>query len=341
VKTLKIGIVGAGIMGQLHAQVYRSHPQCELVAVCDYSPEKAQAFAERFAVPQMFASHQAMLAGADLDMVAVCTPDSAHAGPAIDAANAGKHVLTEKPLAVSVADAEAMIEAARRNGIKMMAQFSHRWLPAYRQTRDLLAQGKLGDPVMAYARKNDRIFVPTQMLGWAGRTSPAWFLSSHDIDLVCWYFASAPVEVYASAVRKVLVARGIDTPDAVQSQVRFANGAVATFEACWIYPDTFPTMTDSFIELITTDCVIHLDRKREQIEVSTAESFQYPRNLLAYAYEDGELHGAVELSLKHFIRCVLEDREPLVTLESSLTVTRILDAIQRSIDLGAPVRLES
>ena len=87
--------------------------------------------------------------------------------------------------------------------------------------------------------------------------------------------------------------------------------------------------------------VIHLDRKREQIEVSTVNGFQYPRNLLGYAYEGSEIHGAVPLSIHHFVKCVLLDREPLVTLESSLRVTRILDAIQRSIDLGAPVRLES
>ncbi len=87
--------------------------------------------------------------------------------------------------------------------------------------------------------------------------------------------------------------------------------------------------------------VIHLDRKREQIEVSTVNGFQYPRNLLGYAYEGAEIHGAVPLSIHHFVKCVLLDREPLVTLESSLRVTRILDAIQRSIDLGAPVRLES
>jgi predicted dehydrogenase len=179
------------------------------------------------------------------------------------------------------------------------------------------------------------------MLGWADRSSPSWFLSSHDIDLVCWYFGVDPQEVYANAVRKVLVNQGVDTPDAIQAQVRFVDGAVATFEACWTYPNTFPTMTDSFLEIITTGAVIHLDRKREQIEVSTDQGFQYPRNLLGYVYEEGEMHGAVPLSVHHFIKCVLEDREPLVTLDSSLRVTRILDAIQRSIDLGAPVTLES
>jgi predicted dehydrogenase len=338
-KKLRIGVVGAGIMGESHAQVYRNHPQCELVAVSDLNLERATAFAAKFGGLQHYPTCEEMLEGTEVDVVSVCTPDFAHMPPALFAANAGKHVLIEKPLAVTVPDAEALINAAQANKIKMMAQFSHRWVPAYRQAKDLLSKPDAGEPVLAYTRKNDHIFVPTHMIGWAAKTTPTWFLSSHDIDLVCWFFDSKPVTVYASAIKKVLVSRGIDTPDAIQAQVRFANGAAATFEACWIYPDTFPTMVDSFIEVITTGMVIHLDRKREQIEVSTEKSYQYPRNLLSYPYENGEFHGAVPLSINHFIRCILEDDQPLVTLESSLQVTRILDAIQRSIETNSVIQL--
>jgi predicted dehydrogenase len=336
---LRIGIVAAGIMGEMHAKIYSRHPACELVAVADHNLDRARALAGKFNIPAVFASYQEMLAGAEVDVVSVCTPDFAHAEVTIAAANAGKHVLVEKPLAMSVAEVEAVRAAAHQNRVKVMTQFSHRWVPAYSQTKDLLSKGDLGTPVLAYARKNNPIFVPTEMIGWAGQTTPSWFLSSHDIDLVCWWFGSEPEEVYANAVRKVLASRGINTPDAIQAQVRFADEAVATFEACWIYPNTFPSMPDSFIEVITTGAAIHLDRKREQIEISTAAAFKYPRNLLAYTFGDGEVHGAVPLSLNHFIKCVLEDREPMITLESSLRVTRILEGIHRSIEARAPIRL--
>jgi predicted dehydrogenase len=338
-KTLRVGIVAAGIMGELHAKIYRAHPRCQVVAIADANMDRTRALAAKLNIPQAFATCQDMLDRAEVDVVSVCTPDFAHAVPAIAAIEAGKHVLIEKPLAVTVEDAQAIIGAAERQRVKVMTQFSHRWVPAYQQTKGLLAAGELGQPVLAYARKNNPIFVPTEMIRWADRTTPAWFLSSHDIDLIGWYFEAEPEEVYANDVRKVLVARGIDTPDAIQAQVRFDNGAVATFEACWTYPNTFPSMPDSFVEVITTAAAIHLDRKREQIEISTAKAFQYPRNLLALTYLDGEVHGAVPLSLHHFITCVLEDREPLVTLASSLRVTRILDAIQRSIETRAPIRL--
>jgi len=337
---LRIGVVGAGIMGQWHARVYRDDPRCEVVAVSDLNGNRADEFAQEFSISSVFETHGDMLDKTELDAVSVCTPDFAHAGPAVDAAEAGKHVLIEKPLAVSVQDAEVIIETVRRKGVTAMAQFSHRWIPSYRKAKHLLAGGALGEPVMAYARKNDRIYVPTKMIGWADRTTPCWFLSSHDIDLVCWLFESVPVEVYANAVSKVLVSRGVNTPDAVQAQVRFADGAVATFESCWIYPDTFPTMTDSFIEVITTGSVVHLDRKQEQVEISTEQEYSYPRNLLFLEYEDGVTQGAVPLAIRHFVTCVLEGREPLVDLESSLVVTRILDAAQRSIDAAGPVSIK-
>jgi predicted dehydrogenase len=123
------------------------------------------------------------------------------------------------------------------------------------------------------------------------------------------------------------------------AQVRFADGAIATFEACWTYLNTWPTLPDSFIEIVTTNSVIHMDRKRERIELSTPKGFQYPRNLLTTVYEDDKLHGAVPLSIYHFIMCVLLDREPPVTLESPLRVTRILEAIQQSIDQKAVVKI--
>jgi predicted dehydrogenase len=88
--------------------------------------------------------------------------------------------------------------------------------------------------------------------------------------------AGRHVLVYASAVDGRLRELGVDTPDAIQAQCRFRGGAVATFESCWTYPDTFPTMTDSFVEVVGERGVIHLDRKCEQIEIATDERYEYP-----------------------------------------------------------------
>jgi predicted dehydrogenase len=179
------------------------------------------------------------------------------------------------------------------------------------------------------------------MLSWASSTSPAWFLSSHDIDLVCWFLGDDPAtEVYATAVRGVLRRRGIDTEDAIQAQVRFVSGAVATFESCWIYPDTFPSMTDSFIEVVGEEGMVHLDRKDDQLEIASTRGFDCPRTSIMPILH-GVQHGALAAMMSHVIGCVANGAKPLVTLRSSRHVTAILDAIHRSLADGGAVKVLS
>jgi predicted dehydrogenase len=337
-ETLRFGIVGSGIMAKAHAASLAAYHRSSVVAWAGPSAEAAEL--QQFGPASVYRDVEELVADANVDAILVATPDWVHTAPALAALAAGKPVLIEKPLAITGSDARAILEAQRNSGVKAMTLFNHRWVPAYWQAKERTSNGAVGEPVLAYARKNDTIEVPTEMISWAAKTTPSWFLSSHDIDLVCWYFDATPVEVYANEVRKVLVARGIDTPDAIQAQVRFANGAVATFEACWTYPNTFPTMTDSFIELIFAGAAIHLDRKREQIEIATEQRFEYPRNLLINKV-GGRPSGSTYAAVSHFVDAVLDGFEPLVTLESSVRVTEVLEAIHRSCVEGAPVRIET
>lgn len=320
-------------MGRAHASVVREYHRSEVVAIASGRRASAEALAASCPAARVYASYQDLLAAPEVDLVCVATPDHLHAEVVVAAAQAGKQIIIEKPFTTAVEDADRAVAAVRQAGVKAMTLFNHRWVPAYAQARERIAAGEIGVPVLGYARKNDWIYVPTEMLDWASSTTAAWFLSSHDLDLLCWFFDDRAVEVYATAVSRVLAARGVDTPDAIQAQVRFRGGAVVTVEACWIYPNTFPTMTDSFVEVIGTAGVIHLDRKREQIEIATAERFSYPRNLLN-ATIHGRPRGAVRDAITHMIDCVLDNLEPLVTLESSRHVTAILAAIHESVATG-------
>jgi predicted dehydrogenase len=334
---IRFGIVGTGIMARVHAAALTSYHRSSVVAWAGSAAATADLSA--FGEARKYATVAELVQDDEVDAVLIATPDFAHTEPALAAIAAGKHVLIEKPLASSLEDARAIEAAVDAAGVRAMTLYNHRWVPAYWQAKQRIAGADTGEPVLAYARKNDTIEVPTEMISWAAKTTPAWFLSSHDIDLVCWYFDSEPVEVYATAVSKVLTARGIATPDAIQSQVRFANGAVATFEACWTYPNTFPTMTDSFVELIFERAVLHLDRKREQLEIATDAKFEYPRNLLVNNV-GGRPSGSAAAAVWHFVDAVLDDSELLISIASSVRVTRILDAVHRSCAQQGPVRLE-
>jgi predicted dehydrogenase len=331
---VRIGVVGTGTMGAAYAADLAAHPGAEIAGVTSRTGESARRVGEQVGC-RVFADVRELVTDPDVDAVVVATPDDVHAEIAVAAARAGKAVLIEKPLTTSAQDARAVVEAVRSAGVVASVLFNHRWVPAYAQAHERILAGDLGSPVVAYARKNDRIFVPTKMINWADRTTPAWFLSSHDIDLVTWLFDDAPVEVFATAVHGKLRGLGIDTPDAMQAQVRYASGAVATFESCWVYPDTFPTMVDSFVEVVGSDGVIHLDRKNEQIEIATTHEFSYPRNLLQRKVH-GVSAGAVRDCLWHFVECVATGSEPLVTIESAATTTAVLEALHASARSGEP-----
>ncbi|PWU45073.1 gfo/Idh/MocA family oxidoreductase [Micromonospora sp. S4605] len=331
---LGVGIIGAGIMGRVHAEILADHPATRVVAVTS----RTRASAEKLAGDHGARVHPdpaALVADPDVDIVVVATPDHLHAAMVCAAAEAGKNVLVEKPFTTDPAEADQAVAAVRRAGVKAMTLFNHRWVPAYAQAQARIAAGDIGRPRLAYARKNDTRHVPIRMIPWAEGTTCAWFLSSHDIDLVCWMFDDEVETVYASAVDGVLRGLGVDTPDAIQAQCRFRGGGVATFESCWTYPDTFPTMTDSFVEIVGERGVIHLDRKCEQIEIATEDAYQYPRNLLVRTVH-GVPAGAVRDAIWHLVDAVRHDREPLVTLESSRHVTAVLTAVHRSIASGRP-----
>lgn len=334
---VRIGLIGLGIMGELYAKIYSAHSLARLVAVSSRKRSKVDEFSARFAA-QGYTDYREMIEHAELDAVVIATPDHAHYESAHMALSAGKHVLIEKPITTSVHEADALLRLAAKLQLKIQVTFNHRWLPPYYEARTTIQKGDIGTPLAAFARKNDTIYVPTEMISWAAETTPAWFLSSHDIDLVRWFFSSEPVEARAWGRKEVLEAKGISTYDLIHAQVKFANGAIATFESSWIYPNTFPTIVDSFVEVMGTEGHIHLDRKRESIEVSTPRSFTYPKNFISQDIF-GRLRGAFPACLEDFLHAVLNDTEPHVTGYDGRQVTAALEAIHASLASDKTVKI--
>jgi predicted dehydrogenase len=333
VQKTRIGIIGLGIMGEQYVRIYQSHPYAEVVAIASRRPERAAEVAAKYGAPRACADWREITAAPDIDAICVATPDDLHFAPAKEAIAHDKHVLIEKPMTTSLAEADELVDLAAKQNVKVQVAFNHRWLASYYQGHTAIEKGSIGQPLAAYARKNDTIFVPTEYINWAAQTTPAWFLSCHDIDLVRWFLRSEPVEARAWGVKKVLAARGIDTYDTIQAQVRFESGAIATFESGWIYPNTFPTMVDSFVEVLGEHGHLHFDRKRESIEISTPAAFSYPKTFLT-AEIFGTLRGAFPSCLDDFVRCIREDIQPLVGVRDGRQVTAALDAIHQSLRTG-------
>lgn len=331
---VRIGVIGLGIMGELYVKIYAAHPLARVVAVSSRRQSRVDEIKAKFGVEAGYTDYRKMLERNDLDAVVVATPDAHHFIPARDVLLSGRHAFVEKPFTTSLREADELIRISKEMGLKIQVAFNHRWLAPYHQAKTEIAKGEIGVPLAGYARKNDTIYVATEYINWAGETTPAWFLSSHDIDLMRWFLNSEPVEARAWGRKLVLEARGIPTYDIIQSQVRFASGAFATFEAAWVYPNTFPSIVDSFVEVVGGAGHIHLDRKRESIEVSTEKNFSYPKGFLNLEVF-GHMRGAFASCLEDFLYAVLEDTVPHVTAFDGRQVTATLEAIHRSLESGA------
>jgi predicted dehydrogenase len=338
-KNVRIGVVGLGIMGQQYVRIYQAHPLAEVTCVCNPGRRRLDEVGDRFGVSARYADFAEMLRNPELDAVCVATPDFAHYEYVKAALSAGKHVLCEKPFTTSLNQADDLIALSKaRPELKLQVAFNHRWLNSYYHGYAAIRNGSIGEPIAGFARKNDTIWVSTQMMNWAAQTTPLHFLGSHDIDLMRWFFGAEPVEVHAYGAKKVLAARGINTYDLIQAQVRFDSGQFATFESAWIYPDSFPTIVDSFVEVIGASGHLHFDRKRESIELSTAEKFTYPKTSLSHE-TFGKLRGAFVECLSDFLDAILTNSEPRVTAFDGRQVTAVLDAAMRSLETGETARV--
>lgn len=330
---VRIGVIGLGIMGELYVRIYAAHPLARVVAVSSRRQSRVDEIKAQYGVESGYTDYRQMLERPDLDAVVVATPDADHYAPARAALESGKHVFVEKPFTTSIAEADDLIRIANSRGLKIQVAFNHRWLSPYQQAKTAIAKGEIGEPLAGFARKNDTIYVATEYIGWAGQTTPAWFLSSHDIDLMRWFLDSEPTEARAWGRKSVLAARGIPTYDIIQAQVMFASGAFATFESAWVYPNTFPSIVDSFVEVVGGAGHVHMDRKCESVEVSTAKNFSYPKGFLNLEIF-GRLRGAFPSCLEDFLYALIDDTAPRVTGFDGRQVTAALEAIHRSLESG-------
>ncbi|MHC4563173.1 MAG: Gfo/Idh/MocA family protein [Planctomycetota bacterium] len=346
-KQVRVGVIGAGNWGTAHIRAYSQHASAELAAICDIDEGRARQVAEQWGVAGVYASADEMLAGEELDAVSVTTPDAAHADIVIACAEAGKHILCEKPLATTVDQCQAMIAAARGADVHLMVDWHNRWNPPFHEAWKTIKAGELGDVRYVYYRLNDAIYVPTKMLPWAGESSVMLFLGSHALDTVCWLMPGQPTRVSCRRQEGVLKSMGINTADMYVTVVDFDDGAAAVIENSWILPQSSPALIDHRAEIIGTQGAIYLDPQHCAPIAKYTEHTPagFPNASLPDMFVTPEVHGrqvgfAVE-SIYHFIECVRDGKQPLTSGEDGLLNTRLILAAEASADeLGSPVAIE-
>jgi len=335
---LNVAVVGYGIFGELHASTYANYHLSELVAVCDINELRAMDAAKRFGCKSV-TSVEEIADDPDIQAVSVVVPDFAHLEPCKILARAGKHILVEKPLATTVADAEAIAEAVNAAGVTCMVDFHNRYNPPFVAVKQKLASGEIGKPQMMLASLGDRIEVAEEWLSWSAKTGPEWFLGSHVVDLACWLFDDYPTSVFAEGRKDVLAGRGIDCYDAMQMHLSFASG-MATLQTSWTIPPGWPTVCDFSMSLQATEGRADVRLADQGLTIANARGhFEWPF-LIGATPVGQEEFGFCQLPIRDFVRAVLDDRPSPIPIEAGVKNVKIIAAARQSAESHAVVELK-
>ncbi len=333
-----MGLIGAGTWGRAHASLYSEDHRVEFSAVCDVNEGKAAALAGEFGLPadRVFADHRAMLRCAALDAVAIVTPDFAHAAAAIDCANAGKHLLIEKPIATTREDALAIRQAVHQNGVRAMVDFHNRWNPPFALMKERVDAGEIGAPVHAYCRLNDIRWVATDLLPWAAQSSILWFLGSHSLDTLRWVFRDEVRRVYALSRSGILASLGVDTVDVYQTLLEFRNGGIATMENGWITPNGNLNINDFKFNVMGEHGMFSIDQSGNNLIQMTTDRTSVP-DVLVNNFVHGRAAGFAYQSIRDFVDRLLDGKPFGVSVDDAVNVTFTLCAVLESARLRQPV----
>jgi len=355
-KKVGVGVIGCGDIGELHARIYSEVPQANLVGVADIIESKAEYVAKKYGASTWCTDYTKLLKNEDLDLVSICTPEPLHREPAVAAAEAGKHILVEKPLATTLEDCDAIIKAAKKSGVILATGFENRFVPDFVKVKQYVQSGALGETLMSYARMNVSRNT-ARMVG--SRVTKDKFGGEileegiHIIDTVLWWINDKVTKVYAECVAKLMVKENPNVEDIWLVTVRFKHGAVALIESMWIMPETWnpwskPTEwlkwgCDFRFEIVGTDGAVYLDLFPTRLYAVDKEGWKFPFVWETYLPDlYGRIEGGLKMELAHLVECIAEGKRPMnATGEDGRAATQVALAAMKSAENGTPINVDS
>jgi UDP-N-acetylglucosamine 3-dehydrogenase len=328
---IKHGIIGLGWFGEYHGDALAGLPNVELYALCTRNETRLKELGHKFGVKNLYTDYRAMLADPQLDSVSITTMWDQHRDPTLAAIAAGKHVFLEKPMASTVADCRAIVEAARKSDKYFMVGHIVRFNPRYAAVKREIAAGKIGKIVSIYARRNVPVSIGAQVLPKIG---PIIGDGVHDTDIMLWYTGARIETAYA----QTLNVHGHKYPDVGWTMYRFDSGAIGILENVWCMPDHKGYFPDERMEIIGTEGGVYLQETYPALSVVTREGAYTPDPTYWPEIRPGVRGGALAEELNYFITCILDRTPPtIITPEESMAAVQACLAAEASAASGKVV----
>jgi len=354
---LRIGIIGCGgIANGKHMPSLAVLPDVEMVAFCDLIEERAQRAAKDYGIEgaQIYTDYRRLLEDKSIDIIHVLTPNRSHAEISIDALHAGKHVMCEKPMAKTAADARRMVEAAKATGKKLTIGYQHRHKAESTYLKNVIERGDLGDIYYAKALAVRRRGTPNWgvfLNEYEQGGGPLIDIGTHSLDLTLFLMNNYKPRMVVGTKYKKLLNPNCANPwgpwdekehtleDSAFGFIIMENGATINLEASWALNTCEPIPEGSVVlcgdkagAQIKNDAVtINKDELGHLVEISPKMSAK------GVAFYDGIAQTPPIIEARRWINAVKDGTDPLVLPEQACVVSELLEAIYTSAKTGEPV----
>ena len=330
-KQLKVGVIGLGRFGILHANIYSRLPHTDLVAVCSRSSERVEEVANACNARTKYTDWRDVVQDPEVDAVSIVTETSRHTEIACEAIARGKHILMEKPLAANLADAHKVLDAAEKAKIIFMVGYILRFDNRHALVKERISRGELGEIASIYARRN----VARTLFETYNAVNPFAEAGIHDVDLAGWYLDDRVKSVYA--VKRHM--QNPEAPDVCWAVLTFSKGAVCVIEQIWLVPDKAPWGGDIHLEVIGTKGTIKVRDPSNAMSIWTDDGVEHPDTQL-WPTLYGNTAGDLKEELSYFADCVLQGRQPtIVPPGKDIEILKVCAAITESCETGIVVNL--
>ena len=310
--------------------------------LAEIKPERLAEVAKATGAKTAVADYRELLGIAEIEALYVsATPETTHFPMARDCLAAGKHVFLEKPIALTLAEADELIALARDRKLKFTIGYSQRFNPKFAYVRKSVRDGTIGRPVSALVSRHITRNLGKKISGRI-KLSPAAMEATHDLDFVLWCLEPAkPVRVYSQvnygAMRE---ASGGDVPDTQWITVTMDSGVSFVIGAGWSLPPGYPNFSTTWIEFVGTEGAVMVDDSHRDVVLNTmAKGMVLPMSTMPGEAVDHTYAGPMAAETVHFLEAVALDRPVLVTPEHARMVMEVYVAADRSAETNLPVAL--
>ncbi|WP_165998019.1 Gfo/Idh/MocA family oxidoreductase [Bacillus sp. Cs-700] len=337
---MNFAIVGCGHIAKKHAEAIMQAEGANLFAVCDTVTEKMEPFIKEYNI-EGYHHFEELIANDSVDVINICTPSGFHADLAVKAANAGKHLVVEKPIALTLQDSQKIIDVCKENNVKLSVVHPNRFRPVMIEIKELMNQGKLGKLSHANAtvrwNRNQEYY---NQAPWRGTKSLDGGVlmnqAIHNLDLILWLMGDVE-EVYSMSATRL---RDIEAEDVSTGVVRFRNGSLGVIEAATtIYPQNLEETISLFGETGSVKIGGRNATFIEHINIKDLDD-QESNTLIEKIKADPFGKPGHQWIIEDMVKAIVEDRSPVVTGEDGKKALSLVLALYESSDQNTPIKVQ-